>query len=142
MKKATQEINEAAAQAVQVITDAAGAATKSIAQAALEATKLLALNASEAAKVTNSKGADDHDSITTLIGSVANLSLRLGEKFDELKADIKDLKDGTAAKISDHEVRITANSLQISTTQTQLKTWGSVFGVAVVAMQVLFHFWK
>ncbi len=142
MPKRKDDINSAASEAVKVISEAAGQATKSIAAAALEATKLLALNAAEAAKVTNSKGADDHDSITTLIGTVGNLNTRLGEKFDELKADIKDLKDGTATKIADHETRISTNTSQIQITQTQLKTWGSALGGGVVILQLALHFWK
>ena len=48
-------------------------------------------------------GGSDHDAITTLVGTVANLDKRFTEKFDELKSDIKDLKDGTAQRITNLE---------------------------------------
>ena len=84
-------ISQAAEDAVNIIATAADKATKSIAAAALDATKLLASNATEAARVIHQKDSEhgsDHDLLT-----------KLEVKMDSLKADIKDLKDGTASKI-------------------------------------------
>ncbi len=93
-----------AAEAVNVITQAANAATKSIANAAESAAKLIANNAESAAKVVanaeaaalrvaNVKGPDDHD-----------LLIRIETRMEGLKADIKELKDGTSKRIDELEV--------------------------------------
>lgn len=71
-----------------------------IAKQAADAVQVIAAAAATALKVDNVKGIGDHDSITTLIETVSGLNLRFSEKFDELKADIKDLKDGTATRIT------------------------------------------
>ena len=110
MKKPTTNnqisIDIAAAEALKLLTDASNKQLQLIADAALNATKLLASQAAEADKVKSVKGVDDHDALTTLIGSVSTLNDRLTEKFNDLKADIKDLKDGTSSQIADHGNRI------------------------------------
>jgi hypothetical protein len=106
--KITTDINKSAANAIQVISEAAHNATNTIAEAALNASKLLASNAADAAKRASVITSADHDSITMLIATVGHLNDRLTEKFDDLKCDIKDLKDGTANKINDHTTRINA----------------------------------
>ena len=50
--------------------------------------------------------ADDHVAIATLVVSVAGLDTKFTEKFADLKNDIRQLSDGTAQQISDHEKRI------------------------------------
>lgn len=102
----TTKINLATSNAARVISDATSKATDAIAEAAMAASKLLISNAADVAKITGALGSSDHDAITTLIGSVANLAERLTEKFNELKSDIKDLSDGTTAEIADHETRL------------------------------------
>lgn len=149
-------LNKATADALQLLTDASNKQLQLIADAALNATKLLAVQAAEAEKVRSTKGADDHDSLTTLIGSVSTLNDRLTEKFDELKLDIKDLKDGISSRVTileneklnirysypvlykvavektldDYESRIRINTGKI----TQIMTWGSA---GVVALGIL-----
>ena len=118
--KETNNINNAASEAVKVISDAAGKATQAIADAALSATKLLATNAAEAAKITNVKGSDDHD-----------LLVELKVKMEGLKSDISDIKDGTATKIADHELRI--NKLETSNTR---QTTMLGIGIAILSLLV------
>ena len=105
----------AADDAVGTIAAAAKAATATIAAAALDATKLLAANATEAAKISNAKTDGDHDTLTTLVASVANLDAKLTEKFVDLKSDIKNLNDGTSSQINNHENRL--NALETSKTK-------------------------
>jgi hypothetical protein len=49
---------------------------------------------------------EDHVAIATLVVSVAGLDTKFTEKFADLKNDIKQLSDGTATQLSDHEKRI------------------------------------
>jgi N12 class adenine-specific DNA methylase len=79
------------------VNNAATEALRTIAIAAAEATKVVASAAAEAAKVINAKGAIDHD-----------LLIELKTRMESLKDDIRDLKDGTTVKISDHETRLFA----------------------------------
>src|ERR1017187_6129506 len=85
-------ISAAASDAVKLIASATSDAAKTIADAASQARSVVAANASEAARILNVKNADggsDHDLLTTL-----------GVKVDSLKADIKELKDGTSSRIA------------------------------------------
>ena len=81
------------------IADAANLAVVTISTAAAEATKVVASAASEAAKLIGAKGNLDHD-----------LLIELKTRIEGIKADIKDLKDGTSTQINDHENRL--NSLE------------------------------
>lgn len=125
MTKVKSSIDKAAQDAVKVISDAAKTATTAIATAALDATKLLASNAAEAVKLTEKKDGTDHD-----------LLQRLDEKVDGLKIDIKEIKDGTSAKISDHEVRI--NALETSNTR---QTVMLSIGVGILGLLVSLLVW-
>lgn len=89
------EIAEAANRATQLISDAAERATTTIANAVLEATKLLALNAAEATKLLHEKNASDHD-----------LLIELRTRMEGLKNDIKEMRDGHAIRIDNHESRL------------------------------------
>jgi hypothetical protein len=80
--EARDKVEHAAATAVSVIADAASEAAKTIAAAA--ATAIAAVS---------SKGTDDHD-----------LMVRIDERLTGVKADILDLKTGTAKRISDLEL--------------------------------------
>jgi hypothetical protein len=82
-------------QARHEIEGAAQDAIKTIAKAAEEAAKVVANSAAEAVKVANAKNDGDHD-----------ILIVLKTKMEDLKADIKDLKDGTTTQIGDHELRI------------------------------------
>ena len=48
----------------------------------------------------------DHDTLTALVVSVANLDKSMTEKFIEIRSDIKGISDGTSVKIGDHETRL------------------------------------
>jgi len=100
MKKETSisaehKIATAASDAAKLIAAQAENATAAISHAVLEATKLLALNASEAAKLLSEKSANDHD-----------LLIELRTRMEGLKIDIKEIKEGHAGKIEDHESRL------------------------------------
>jgi hypothetical protein len=79
------------------IADAANLAVITISTAAAEATKVIANAAAAASTLVETRSSLDHD-----------LLIELKARMDGLKADIKDLKDGTSAQIADHETRITA----------------------------------
>lgn len=84
-----------------------------IANAAEEARRVISNAAAEALRVINATtlgGGGDHD-----------LIIRLDTKMDDLKADIKELKDGTAIKIDKHEERLGIAENKI----TKIMTWGS-----------------
>ena len=147
--KNTKQINTDASNAVRLISDAAAKATTTIADAALAATKLLAVQTAEATKITSIKGADDHDFLLSFSSEVK-------VKLDTIRDDIKDLSDGTAARITtleneklnirdsytaiyktgveksltDHEERIRINTDKI----TQIRTFGTA---AVIALGIL-----
>lgn len=46
------------------------------------------------------KNMSDHDAVTTLIAVVGNLDAKFSDKFAELKADIKEIKDGISSRVS------------------------------------------
>jgi hypothetical protein len=79
------------------IVKASGEALSTIAMAAQEATKVISLAATEAAKVINDRATVDHD-----------LLIELKTRMENLKCDIKELKDGTSNSVDDHERRIFA----------------------------------
>jgi len=94
-KRTREHISTAAQNATKLIADAADRATSTIANAVLEATKLLALNAAEATKLLAEKNASDHD-----------LLIELRTRMEGLKVDIKEMRDGHAGKIDNHETRL------------------------------------
>jgi hypothetical protein len=89
--------------ATKLIADAVREALKTIADEARDAKHLVASDAENAAKllaVKNSDGSSDHDTLNTLVGSVANLEKSFTEKIQDVRNDIKEIKDGTASRIS------------------------------------------
>ena len=80
----------------------------------------------------------DHDTLTSLVVSVGGLDKKLDDKFQDLKTDIKGIKDGTAATLNDHETRIR----KTETSVTQVKTWGTalmiILGIAEAAVMKIF----
>ena len=115
VKQAKMDIERAASQAVTVISAAAGEAAKVVAEAAAVSVKVLSI-----------KNADDHD-----------LLIELKTRMESLRNDIKDIKDGTALQIADHEKRIF--SIEASRgKQTTLITISIGIGVVLVSMLV-FH---
>lgn len=98
--------------AATVITEAANAATKVIAEAA-----------AEALKITNTKldlYKTDHD-----------ILIELKTRMGDLKDDIKDLKDGTSAKIDNHDARIVA----LETSKTRQNVLMSI-GIGLMSLLV------
>lgn len=91
----TTDIEQAAENAAKLIADAVNQATGAIASAALDATKLLASNAADAARVVAVRVSDDHD-----------LLIELKTRMEGLKDDIRELKDGYAVEINDHDGRL------------------------------------
>lgn len=58
-----------------------------------------------------------------------DLLVELRTEVVAIRADIKDIKDGTATKLSDHEIRI-----------RRLETWGSI-GIGIsLALQFYFNY--
>lgn len=119
ISRAKTDIERSAAEAVRVITQAAEVAATRLASAANEATRVVASAASEAVKVSSARTADDHD-----------LLIKIDTQMQGLKADIKDLKDGTSFKLADHEKRIAclelAQSLVQGTSKGSISMWGYV----------------
>ena len=153
-----------ASNACRAIADATSKATTALASAALDATRTLVVDANVAAKVVTDKAEKnsigdnpDHD-----------LLVRLEEKIESIKTDIKDLKSGTSdrienlekckvdvkesyirvyketveKRIGDLETDMETNTGNIGTVQTQLKTWGGIFIVATTLVQIALHFIK
>lgn len=87
-----KEIQNDAAEALRVLSRAKEESVHAIACAAADAKKAVDL-----------KSADDHDTITNLVGAVGNIDQKFTEKFAELRGDIKEIKDGTAKRIDDLE---------------------------------------
>ena len=118
----------------QLLSDAAAEAVHSIAAAAELAKATIANAAAEAVKVTSSRNVDgvvDHD-----------ILIELKTKMDDLKDDIKDLKDGTSTQIAQHEIAIKKNTLDIQITKTQLKTWGIAISVFWAVLTLIVHYLK
>jgi hypothetical protein len=42
----------------------------------------------------------DHDTLTGIVKDIANLDAKFTEKFNDLKADIKEVKEGTIARVA------------------------------------------
>lgn len=95
--KAASKIDTATNKAADILASAAEKAITALASAAKDASTLLSSNASDAMKISNMKNEGDHD-----------LLIRLETKMAGLKDDIREIKDGTATKISQHETRIFA----------------------------------
>lgn len=93
--EAITRIAQAANVATLAIGNAADLAVKLIASNAEAAAKVVSTAAAESAKAANMKGQDDHD-----------LLIRIETRMEGLKADIKELKDGTSTQLIDHETRI------------------------------------
>lgn len=128
-EKAANKIDAATERAASLLAGAADKATTALASAAKDANILLASNASEAAKITSKPAGEDHD-----------LLIRLETKLENLRTDIKDLKDGTNDKIADHERRLGA----LESSKTKQNTLMSI-GIGILTLLVgllLFHLFK
>lgn len=87
-----EELDDVTLKAVQVIAESSHVAAEMIRKAAEEAQVVVADAAATSVKVLHLKSADDHD-----------LLIELKTRMEGLKADIKDIKDGTTKRITDLE---------------------------------------
>lgn len=62
-----------------------------------------------------------------------DLLITMHEQIKGIKADIKDLKDGTSAKLTDHEDRIRT----LEQNMTRVLTWGTIGLVALGIIQFI-----
>lgn len=86
------ELAEAVSSATKTIAEAASSAVKAIADTAASASSLVVHNAEESAKGLMMQRSSDHDAI-----------VRISEKIDSLREEVKGLKDGTAKRIENLE---------------------------------------
>jgi len=84
----------------------------------------------------NNISMEDHNAIVTLVASTSAFHATVNEKFAEIKADIKEIKEGTSAKINEHEIRI--NALELSKTRQNV-TMG--IGVALLSGLISLLVW-
>lgn len=116
--KQEKETGRSLREAAKIIIDLAVDAKREIAAAVVDAKTLLASAAMEASKVVSATAAEnqktlhantigDHDVITHLVDAVENLDKKFTAQFSDLKtdlkADIKDLKEGNSQRISSLE---------------------------------------
>lgn len=66
----------------------------------------LAATAVKTQTALSSMTSSDHDTLTSLVVAVQNIDAKFTEKFADIKADIKNLNDGTSLTISKYEDRI------------------------------------
>ena len=95
-------------------------AIHSLAKAAEDAKAVVAAAAAEALKVTATRGAGDHD-----------LLIELRTMMSGVKADIKELKDGTANKIEDHEKKF-IELPKIYTTKEDFNFWRNILVSGII----------
>ena len=107
------------------ITESTAEAVKVIAQAAQEAKQVIADSAANAVRVNSVQKNNDHD-----------ILIELKTRMEGLKNDIRDLTDGTATKIANHETRINVLELAINTISTKL-----VVGISLLSMLAGLLFW-
>lgn len=151
---AVKVIADAAERASHTIASSAESATRLLASSAESATRLLASNASDALQASKKKDVEDHDILVVL-----------KSRMEDIRNDIKDLKDNTTKRIdvlesskldvkdcyatlykkdveqtnSDHETRIRL----IETNITKILTYGSIGIVLLGVIEgVILKFWK
>src|ERR1035437_10318323 len=105
-EKAVSIIAAAVKEAIAVIATATGEAKQLVANDALRATDVVANNAANAAKVANVIVGGDHDLLIKLEERLVVVLTRVAELKTDLKADIKDIKEGTAVKIETNRINI------------------------------------
>ena len=65
-----------------------------------------------------------------------DLLITVHEQIKNVRLDIKELKDGTGAKLADHETRIRKNEAAITT----IKTWGAAGLVLITIIELILRF--
>ena len=113
--KTKEDIRTAAASAVEVIARAAADAGRVVSDAAAVAVGVL-----------NTKGAGDHD-----------LLIELKTKMEGLKDDIRDIKNGTSARIAEHETRLC--SLEASKSKQSLFITLGISIVLILTSLLVYH---
>lgn len=111
--KAANKIVSSADDAIAKIAKATDIASDKIASDALKATNVVANDAAAALKVSSASGNIDHDLITKLGVGLEQVVETIKELKIDLKADIKDIKDGTSQKIEANRLNIEAISVKM-----------------------------
>ena len=124
--KQKSEIDKSAAEAVKVIAQAAEEAAKVIANAAAEAIKISTTN--------NSRHDDDNDLLIELKVQLAGLKDDIKELGNKTEAQVKQMSDGTAIELTDHEKRIR----DLEKGMTRILTYGSAIIIVLTILEVLF----
>lgn len=113
VEKAAAKISDASNVAIAKIDTAADVASNKIANDALRATDVVANNAAAALKVSNATSGNDHDLLTRLDERLTQIDKNIDLVKRELKEDIKEIKDGTAAKIESNRLQIDKIALML-----------------------------
>jgi len=113
VEKAATKITDTAGNAVVDIHKAANVASDKIASDVSNAKRVIADDAATALKVSSTTTTIDHDLITKLGVGLETVVETIKELKLDLKADIKDIKDGTSQKIE-------TNRLNIETISTKM----------------------
>ena len=106
VEKAANKITDTAGSAVVEIHKAANVASDKIASDVSNAKKVIADDAATALKVSSTTTNIDHDLITKLGVGLETVVETIKELKLDLKADIKDIKDGTSVKIETNRLAI------------------------------------
>jgi hypothetical protein len=108
-----------------IIEDAAKIALDVVSKASEEAAKVIANSASEAVKVISAKNLENYDKSS----KDHDILIELKTKMEDLKIDIKEIKDGTSAKINNHDERI----CKLETSKTRQNVMMSI-GIAILSL--------
>jgi nickel-dependent lactate racemase len=101
-EKAVRLVENSAAVSVDKLANAVEKAAQRISDSEINASKRIAEDAAQAAKaliVRNADGGSDHDNFLTF-------SAEVRVKLDIISKDIREIKEGTAAQLIDHDSRI------------------------------------
>lgn len=97
--QARMEVAQEALSAKSLLSQEAEASLMVIKRAAAEQLQIINNHTANALKVQNSSVNNDHDTVISFGVKIDNIDIKFTEKFAEIKADIKEIKDGTARRI-------------------------------------------
>lgn len=124
--EAKLEIANDALTAKSLIAQEAEAGLQVVNRAAAEQVKVIANAVAEALKTSGTQGSGDHD-----------LVIKLGEKMDGIKEDIKELKDGTSLKIAKLELDVAAQLVMINMLKESKKTTAVLLTIGSTLLGIL-----
>lgn len=84
----------------------------------------------------------DNSITQDLIVKFTRLEENVKLNFQQVKDAIKELTDGTSARLGGVEVKSGKNSDDIITIKTQLKVWGIALGIGFTLLQFLINYIK